>query len=104
VALLAGAAAAAGRNNCDDKQHTNIQQALNPAHQVLKHEEQLVVLADDLLELDHVGVVELAQALHLAQVHALLPGVELALHLLDGHLGGGGHGRVKGEVRGQGNG
>jgi len=55
------------------------------ALQELKHKVQLVVLADDLLELDDVGVVELAQAAHLAQRNALLPAVELFLHVLDGH-------------------
>lgn len=56
------------------------------AHQELEDEEELVVLSDDLLELDNAWVVELAQRLDLPQVHALLPRVELALHLLDSHL------------------
>mmetsp|Transcript_124915 Transcript_124915/g.303364 ORF Transcript_124915/g.303364 Transcript_124915/m.303364 type:complete len:290 (-) Transcript_124915:69-938(-) len=52
---------------------------------VLEHEEELVILTDHFLELDNVGVVELLEALDLAQLHALFPRVELLLHLLDGH-------------------
>eukprot|EP00967_Tisochrysis_lutea_P053031 scaffold65805_cov31-Tisochrysis_lutea.AAC.3 len=49
----------------------------------LEDEVEYVVLADDLLELDDVGVAHLAEALHLAQLHALLPRVKLLLHALD---------------------
>jgi len=55
------------------------------AVQVLKHEEQLVILPDHLLQLHDAGVAQLAQRAHLAQGHALLPRVELLLHALDGH-------------------
>mmetsp|Transcript_28252 Transcript_28252/g.71009 ORF Transcript_28252/g.71009 Transcript_28252/m.71009 type:complete len:405 (-) Transcript_28252:437-1651(-) len=43
------------------------------AIQELKHKVQLVVLADDLLQLHHARVVELAQRLDFPQRHALLP-------------------------------
>ena len=52
---------------------------------VLEDEVKLVVLAYHLLELHHVGVVQLPKRLHLPQRHALVPAVELALHLLDRH-------------------
>ena len=55
------------------------------ALQKLKHKVQLVILSDYLLELDNVGVVELAQAPHLAQGNALLPAVKLLLHVFDCH-------------------
>lgn len=43
------------------------------------------VLPDHLLELDHVGMVELLEGFDLPQVHDLAPGVVLALHGLDGN-------------------
>ena len=52
---------------------------------VLEHEVQLVVLANDFLQLHDVGVVQLAQGLHLTKGDGLLPAVELTLHLLDGN-------------------
>lgn len=56
------------------------------AHQEFKYKKQLIILSDDLLELHNVWVIQLAQAFDLTQVHAFLPGVELALHLLDSDL------------------
>ena len=53
----------------------------------LEDEVEHVVLADHLLELDDVRVRQLAQRLHLAQLHALLPRIELLLHFL--RAGGG---------------
>ncbi len=43
-----------------------------PFHE-LEHEEELVILSDDLLQLDDVRVAELLQGLHLPELHALLP-------------------------------
>ena len=53
---------------------------------VLKDEVEYVVLPDDLLELDDIGVAKLLQGLNLAQIHRLLPRVVLALHAFDGDL------------------
>ena len=53
---------------------------------VFKHEVEVVVDPDHLLELDDLLVVEFAEGLDLAEGHALLPRVELLLHLLDGYL------------------
>ena len=52
--------------------------------EMFKHEEEFIVFPNNFLELDDVRVVQLAEGLHFAEVHALLPAVELALHLLDG--------------------
>jgi len=54
----------------------------------LEDEVEVVVFADDFLELDDVGVPQLAKRLHLAQRHTLVPRVVLALHALDCHLDG----------------
>ena len=56
------------------------------AHHVLEDEEDLVLLADDLLQLDERGVLQLPQRQDLAQPQRLVPAVKLALHLLHGHL------------------
>ena len=56
------------------------------AHHVLEDEEDLVLLADDLLQLDERGVLQLPQRQDLPQPQRLVPAVELALHLLHGHL------------------
>ena len=39
----------------------------------LEHKKKLVVLSDDFLQLDDVGVAQLFQRLHLSELHALLP-------------------------------
>ena len=39
-----------------------------------------------LFEFDHIGMRQFLEALHLPQVHRLLPGVVLPLHPLDCHL------------------
>lgn len=52
---------------------------------VFEYEKQLVVFADDLLELDYVGMVELFQRDHFAQLHALAPAAESLLHFLNGY-------------------
>lgn len=56
------------------------------AYQILKYKEQLIILSDHLLQLDHTRVVQLAEGFHFPQRHAFLPAEELALHFLDGHL------------------
>lgn len=54
--------------------------------QVLKDKEQLIILPDHLLQLDHTGVVQLAERLDFPQGHTFLPTEELALHFLDRYL------------------
>ena len=46
---------------------------------------QLVVFANHLFQLDDVGMVQLAQGLHLTKGDGLFPAVKLAFHLLDSH-------------------
>ena len=52
---------------------------------VFKDHVQAVIFADDFLELHDVRVPQLAKRLDLTQRDAVVPGVVLALHALDGH-------------------
>lgn len=55
-------------------------------YQIFKHKVQIVVFSYDLLEFDNIGTMHFLQRLDFAQVHAFIPRIVLALHLLDSHL------------------
>ena len=61
-------------------------QTLLVLYQVFKHKVQIVVFSYDFFELDDVWTVHFLQRLDFAQIHAFVPRIVLALHLLDGHL------------------
>ncbi len=51
----------------------------------LKNKMEHVVAADDLVQFDDVGMSQTPESPYLSQIQALLPAIELPLHLLDRH-------------------
>lgn len=58
---------------------------VNVALHVLEHHMKNIVLSYYLLQLDNIGMVQLPQGFDLAEFHALVPSVNLLLHLFYCH-------------------